>query len=154
MRENEGYPSVDSVNAWLAFVGLPPGNPFCAAAQSAWLHQAGVESPLLRTGLAMNYYFKTPTSKHISARYVLDGVITVPVGSLVVWNRGDTRFGHIGANTEKWKGRTGIYISANTSQPGGSEGSGGGVFEKPAHIIPENYMRIRVFIRVNHGYRR
>lgn len=150
MRANIGYPPMDSINAWLAFVGLPPGNPYCAAAQSAWLHQAGVREPLLRTGLAMNYYFKTDKRRHISARYVLDGVITVPEGSLVVWNRVGTRFGHIGVNTEKWSGRSGVYISGNTSPPGGAERTGGGVFEKPAHINMEASMRIRVYVRVKH----
>jgi len=148
-RANVGYPPTDSINTWLAFVGLPPGNPFCAAAQSVWLHQAGVKEPLLKTGLANNYVFQTPDRLHITAGRVMAGVAQVPKGSLVVYRRGDTIFGHIGAATS-WSGRSGTYISANTSPPGGAHSSGGGVFEKEAHINPNSHLRINKFIRVNY----
>lgn len=146
-RANIGVPPKDSVDSWLAFVGLPPGNPFCAAAQSVWLHQAGVKEPLLKTGLANNYVFKTPQRLHISAGRVLAGVEQVPKGALLVYRRGDTVFGHIGAATS-WDGASGVYISANTSPPGGAHSSGGGVWEKEAHINPNSHLRIIKFIHI------
>ncbi len=149
-RANIGVPPKDSVNVWLSFVGLPSNNPWCAAAQSAWLHQAGVKSPLLKTGLARNYIFKTNKNSRISAGRVLAGIETVPKGSLVVFQRGNTIFGHIGTSTVEWTGADGIYISGNTSPPGGAEASGGGVWEKPIKINPNSYMRITDFVIVTY----
>ena len=149
-RSNMGVPSTDSINYWLSFVNLPPGNPWCAAAQSAWLYQAGVKEPLLKTGLARNYVYKTPKRLQVSAGRVLSGVVTMPKGSLAIYQRGETIFGHIGAITEDWTGPTGVYISGNTSAPnsGGSEFSGGGVWEKPARINPAAHLRITEFVYV------
>jgi len=148
IRENIGIPPQDSIVAWLAFVSLPPNNPWCAAALSAWLHQAEVEEPLLRTGLARNYVYKTPERLHITAGRVLAGVETVPTGSLVVYGRGNTIFGHIGANTEEWEGQRGVYISGNTSPPGGAEATGGGVWEKEAVINPNAHLQITHFVTI------
>ncbi len=150
MVANTGVPPTDSVNAWLAFVGLPPNNPWCAAAQSVWLHQAGVKEPLLKTGLARNYMYQTPERLHITAGRVLAGVVDVPAGSLVVYGRGETIFGHIGANTERWSGQRGIYVSGNTSPPGGATATGGGVWVKDARINPNAHLRITHFILVNY----
>lgn len=151
-RKNIGIPSKDSIDHWLSFVGLPPNNPWCAAVQSIWLYQAGVKEPLLRTGLARNYVYQTPTRLHISAGRVLIGSVTVPIGSLAVYQRGDTRFGHIGTITEDWSGVSGVYISGNTSPPGGtgSEFSGGGVWEKPARIVPSSAFKITEFVLVQY----
>ncbi len=149
-RKNIGIPTTDSINMWLSFVNLPPGNPWCAAAQSAWLHQANIKEPLLKTGLARNYIYETPKRLHVSAGRVLAGVVTMPMGSIVVYQRGETIFGHIGTITEDWSGPNGVYISGNTSPPdsGGSEFSGGGVWEKPARIIPSAHLRITDFVYV------
>lgn len=149
-RANLGQPPADSVNVWLAFVRLPPGNPWCAAVQSAWLDQAGVSEPRLKTGLARNYVYQTPQRLHIAAGRVLAGVERVPPGSLVVYKRGETIFGHIGAATEEWQGQYGVYISGNISPPGGAEATGGGVWEKPAGIHPNAHLRITHFIRVKY----
>ena len=151
-RANMGVPTTDSINSWLSFVFLPPGNPWCAAAQSNWLHQAGVKEPLLKTGLARNYVYETPNRLQVSAGRVLAGVVTMPKGSIVVYQRGETIFGHIGTITEDWMGPNGMYISGNTSAPGsgGSEFSGGGVWEKPARINPAAHLRITEFVYVNY----
>ena len=151
-RKNIGVPTKDSINHWLSFVGLPPNNPWCAASQSIWLHQAGVKEPLLKTGLARNYVYQTPSRLHVSAGRVLIGAITMPAGSLAIYQRGDTRFGHIGTITEPWTGERGMYISGNTSPPNssGSEFSGGGVWEKPARIVLTSAFGIREFVYVNY----
>jgi len=149
-RSNQGKPSTDSINVWLEFVGLGPGLPWCAAAQSAWLHQADVISPRIKTGLASNFINQTDPRTHISAGRVLAGVETVPKGSLVVLQRGNTIYGHIGASTIDWKGPNGVYISGNTSAPGGAEATGGEVWEKPIRINPNAYMRITTFVIVEY----
>ena len=151
-RANIGVPSTDSINAWLRFVGLPPNNPWCAASQSAWLHQGGIKEPLLKTGLARNYVYQTPTRLQVSAGRVLAGVVTMPKGSLAIYQRDETRFGHIGTITEDWSGQNGRYISGNTSPPSsaGSEFSGGGVWEKGASINPAARFRITEFVYVNY----
>jgi len=151
-RSHIGIPPTDTINYWLAYVNLPPGNPWCAAAQATWLYQAGAKEPLIKTGLARNFVYKTPNRLRVSAGRVLAGVITMPKGSLVVYQRGETIFGHIGATTEDWTGQRGMYISGNTSPPdsGGSEFSGGGVWEKPAAIHPAAHLRITDFVYVNY----
>ena len=151
-RENIGIPPTDSINSWLEFVYLPSGLPWCAAAQSAWLHQAEIKEPLLRTGLARNYVYQTPRRLQVPAGRVLIGSTTMPKGSLVVFQRGDTQFGHIGTITEDWRGPSGVYISGNTSEPGssGSESSGGGVWEKPLTINPNAHFRVREFVYVKY----
>jgi len=151
-RSHIGIPPTDSINAWLAYVNLPPGNPWCAAAQATWLHQAGVKEPLVKTGLARNFVYKTPNRLHVSAGRVLAGVVTMPKGSLAIYQRGETIFGHVGTITEDWTGQSGVYISGNTSPPysEGSEFSGGGVWEKSAAIHPASHLRITEFIYVNY----
>lgn len=140
--QNIGYPSQDSINAWLSFVGLPPNNNWCAAAQSAWLHQARVKEPLLKTGLARNYVYLTPNRQQVSAGRVLIGITTMPKGSLVVFKRGETSHGHIGTITEDWRGETGYYISGNVRD--------GGVFILIEKINPNDIYRITHFVYVNY----
>jgi len=149
-RVNQGIPSTDSINSWLGFVGLGPGLPWCAAAQSAWLHQANVVSPRIKTGLASNFIHQTNSRSHIPAGRVLSGIKTVPKGSLVVLQRGNTIYGHIGTSTIDWTGAEGVYISGNTSPPGGVEATGGQVWEKPIRINPNAYMRITTFVIVEY----
>jgi len=149
-RANQGTPSTDSINSWLRFVGLGPGLPWCAAAQSTWLHQANVVSPRIKTGLASNFIHQTNSRNHIPAGRVLSGIETVPKGSLVVLQRGNTIYGHIGASTIDWRGPNGMYISGNTSAPGGAEAIGGEVWEKPIRINPNAHMRITTFVIVEY----
>lgn len=149
-RNNIGVPPTDSINGWLRFVGLGPNNPWCAAALSSWLHQANVRQPQVRSGLARDFATRSPARIRVSAGRVLIGAVAIPRGSLVVFRRGDTIFGHVGIATEHWRGQTGMYISGNTSRPGsgGSEFSGGGVWEKPVSIVPSAHLRITEFVYV------
>jgi len=151
MRENIGVPPVDSINLWLASVGLPPGNPWCSAQASYALDVAGVEVPAVRSGLARNFVYQTDNRLHVQASKVLRGEVTAKAGWMVVYQRGNTIFGHNGFVTEDWTGADGMYISGNTSPPsGGSEFSGGGVWEKPASIRPGAAFRITDFIIVEY----
>ena len=147
MRSNEGVPPTDSINKWLGSVGLPPGNPWCSAMASYALDFSGTQSPEVRSGLARNFVYQTPNSLHVQAAKVLRGEITAEKGWMVVYQRGNTIYGHNGFITENWSGADGVYISGNTSPPsGGSEFSGGGVWEKPATIRPGSAFRITDFI--------
>jgi len=147
MRAHIGVPAKDSINVWLASVGLPPGNPWCSAMASYALDVAKVQEPDVRSGLARNFVYKTPNSLQIQAAKVLRGEITAKRGWMVVYQRGNTIYGHNGFITKDWTGADGVYISGNTSPPsGGSEFSGGGVWEKPATIRPGSAFRITEFI--------
>ena len=150
LRRHIGVPSKDTINMWLASVGLPPNNPFCSAAASYALDVAGVEQPTVRSGLARNFVYQTPKDLQIDANDVYKGFISVPPGYMVVYQRGETRFGHNGFLTDSISGARGVYISANTSAPdsGGSESSGGGVYEKPFSINPYSYFRVTDFVKV------
>jgi hypothetical protein len=129
-RLSEGIPSKDSINHWLAFVGLPPNNPFCSAANSAWNEYAGLWHP--RSGLARHWKTMQPGGMWVSAERVFGGGYVIPAGSIVVFERINTIFGHVGIVTREFTGKGSLYISANTSAPNsqGSEYSGGGVWEK------------------------
>ena len=150
LRLHIGIPPRDTINKWLASVGLPPNNPFCSAAASYALDVAGVSQPTVRSGLARNFVYQTPKELQIKASDVFKGFITVPAGHMVVYQRGETIYGHNGFLTDSIAGARGVYISANTSPPGssGSESSGGGVYEKPFSINPYSYFRVTDFVRV------
>ena len=150
-RRYEGVPPVDTINMFLSSVSLPPGNPWCSAFLSFVLDEAEVNEPSVRSGLARNFVYQSPQRLIIPAGRVLAGVAEVPEGSIVVFQRGNTKFGHNGINTEKWSGATGVYISGNTSPPsGGSEAAGGGVWEKPSRINPNAVLQIREFVLINY----
>ncbi len=147
LRANIGVPPTDSVDMWLASVGLDSGNPWCSAVASYALDVAGVEEPSVRSGLARNFVYQTDRSLHVQASKVLRGEVTAQAGWMVVYQRGNTIFGHNGFLTKDWRGADGMYISGNTSPPsGGSEFAGGGVWEKPATIRPGAAFGIREFI--------
>jgi len=145
-RLSIGIPARDSINHWLSFVGLPPANPFCAAANSWWNEKAGVWHP--RSGLARHFKTRALPGMWVDASRVLRGQVNIPAGSVAVYERGNTIFGHVGIVTRDFTGAGSLYISANTSAPGssGSEFSGGGVWEKEFRIVPGAAFRITGFI--------
>jgi hypothetical protein len=145
-RLSIGLPPVDSINHWLAFVGLPPANPFCSAANSWWNEKAGVWHP--RSGLARHFKTRAPVGMWVDASKVLRGQVNIPAGSVCVFERGNTIYGHVGIVTRDFTGAGSLYISGNTSAPGtqGSEFSGGGVWEKPFTIVPGAAFRITGFV--------
>jgi hypothetical protein len=145
-RLSIGIPGRDSINHWLAFVGLPPNNPFCSAANCAWHHYTGLWHP--RSGLARHWRTMAPGGMWVPAERVLAGQVEIPAGSVVLFQQTGTVFGHVGIVTQHFTGRNSLYISANTSAPGsgGSEASGGGVYEKPFFINPGASFFISGFI--------
>lgn len=144
-RLSIGVPSKDSINHWLAFVGLPPNNPFCSAANCAWHEYTGLWHP--KSGLARHWKTMQPGGMWVSAERVLSGYV-IPAGSIVLFEKVNTIFGHVGIVTREFSGKGSLYISANTSPPNsnGSEYSGGGVYEKEFSILPWAKFKITGFI--------
>jgi len=122
---------------------LSAGNPWCAAFVSYDLSAAGVLIPKVRSGLAMN--FVTPHS--IPARDVLRGLVTIPPGTLEIWEHGSTLHGHIGI-VILWEKASGEAVEGNTHPNGHSQQQG--VWIRYRGIIPSDYFRIRWFTLVRY----
>lgn len=160
VTEATGRNDGPQVEAFLRSVGLPAGNPYCAAFVSyvldeteAELNMSGTPGghvdpppqiwPQIRSGLAYDFI----TDRSIEARKVLRGA-AVPDGAIVIWRRGDTIYGHAGF-VMAWHGARGSTIEANTS-PGsaGPQADGDGVWRRERMINPANYFRITHFTPV------
>ena len=129
------------IDRWLRSVNLRPGNPYCAAFVSYILDSAHVSYPKIRSGLARNFV----TNRSIPASRVMIGIEQIPEGSIVVWRRGNTIFGHAGFVTS-WQGASGTTIEANTSSgEQGSQSDGDGVYRRTRTIIPSAHFRITDF---------
>ena len=134
---NTGY----QVNKFLASVRLKPGAEWCGAFVAYCLDSAKVSSLKVRSGLARKYVQKNS----IKADYVLRNKIVIPQGSLLIWRRGVSIFGHVGI-VETWKGKNGITIEGNTtSGKKGIQYAGNGVYRRLRSIYPLNYFRITDF---------
>jgi hypothetical protein len=137
------------VEQFLASVGLAKGNPYCAAFVSFILDETtGIWQPKIRSGLASHFI----TAASIDARDVLRGSISVPDGTLVIWQKGNTIFGHIGFVAEQEESNLFRTIEANTSSGVyGNQRDGDGVWYRQRSIEPANYFRITNFTKVNYG---
>lgn len=146
-QEATGHNDGPIVEKFLHSVGRHKGDSWCAAFVSYCLDAAHVQQPSIRSGLAHDFK-RSPGM--ITSEKVLRGA-TVPPGSLVGWEKGNTIFGHIGF-TPAWSGISGTTIEGNTSPPGGrsesAEWNGDGVYIKKRLIQPANYFRIRFFVPV------
>lgn len=139
--------SSPDIDRWLQFVGLSSGNPYCAAYVSYIVHVSKVTEPRVRSGLARNFV----THRSVPATKVLMGMVVIPAGSVVIWRRGNTIFGHVGFTTQAWKGKTGFTIEANTSSgAAGSQFDGNGVFQRTRSIVPGNAFRITDFTLIQY----
>ncbi len=110
LTENSG----PHVERFLASVGLPAGNPYCASFVSHTLDVA-VPSPVyptVRSGLATNFL----KGEHFTITEVLEGAYQPARGDLLVWRRGNGIFGHI-ETIDWWDGKCGQTIGANVSNP-------------------------------------
>jgi len=137
-KRNSGY----WVDRFLKSVGLKPGAEWCGAFVGFCLDSAKVTSLKVRSGLARRYVQKNS----IKATKVLEGNMSIPEGSLLIWRRGTTIFGHVGI-VEKWKGKSGTTIEGNTSSSNKTslQYAGQGVYRKKRTINPYNYFRITDF---------
>ena len=136
--DNGGY----WVERFLKSVGLTKGNQWCAAFVSFVLDSAKVTTMKTRSGLARHFITKNKT---IKATKVSFENMNIPMGTVLVWRRGTTVFGHVGF-TDKWQGKSGTTIEGNTSSgKSGSQWSGGGVWSRKRTINPYDHFRITDF---------
>ena len=134
---NGGY----QVEQFLKSVGLQKGFSWCAAFVSYCLDKAKNKFQI-RSALARKFI----TSKSIPAIKVLQRRVSIPKGSLVIWEKGKTINGHIGFVNKDWCGKSGETIEGNTSPSSkGSQENGDGVYIKNREIQPYSYFRITHF---------
>ncbi len=146
VSEATGKNDGPEVEMFLKSVGRRKGDSWCSAFVSYCLTAAAVKEPKVRSGLARDF----KRSKYvIPASEVLRGVKTIPPGSIVGWEKGNTIFGHIGFVLTDWKKQHGTTIEGNTSSGvKGSQSDGDGVYIRSRSIQPANYFRIMWFVLV------
>lgn len=134
------------VEMFLRSVGARPGNSWCAAFGGYCLTAGKAKSPTVRKALARAYV----TSKSIKAREVIEGRYTPPPGTIIIWRKGDTIFGHF-AFVEFWQKKSGTTVEGNTGPDGGRDGDG--VYRKKRTINPYAEFRITDFTEVKYDGR-
>lgn len=83
------------------------------------------------------------TSETYSAWEVVRGAKTVRQGDGLIWQKGETVFGHFGFANEDWQGAKGETVEANTSAgTRGSQSNGDGIYRRTRAISPTSYFRI------------
>ncbi len=123
-----------------------PHSSYCAFFVTLCIDSAKVKTPIVRSGLARSYKLKTS----IPAKDVLIGKTSIPAGSIVIWQRGNTINGHTGF-VRKWYTRWGLTVEGNTSGGNiGSQADGDGIWLKSRSIEPANYFRITSFTFVTY----
>lgn len=122
----------------------PKGAQWCASFVNFCLDSAGVKGlPFTGSGLARHFATRNKT---IKATEVIAKNMQLPPGTIIVWRRGTTPFGHAGI-VDTWKGRKGTTVEGNTSSGlKGSQHDGDGVWGRSRAINPTNYFRITDFI--------
>lgn len=133
--ENSGK----QVNLFLKSVGLKPGNSWCAAFVRFVLDSAKCEFKV-RSGLASKYI----TKNAIKAKHVAKGYQKVTSGWLVIWQKYDTAFGHIGF-VQSWDKDIGQTIEGNIKPDTPQKSTRDGVFEKKRKITDIKSFRIIAF---------
>lgn len=128
-------PLIDTINR---YVGNPLGAQYCGATVCYSLYLSG--KPIFKTGLARNLRNKDT----FTAFDVIMGNREICKGDVLVWQKGETIFGHTEVADTNWTGVKGSSIGGNTS-PGkkGSQSNGGGFWRKPQKIDPTSYFRIK-----------
>ena len=102
----------------------------------------------IRSGLAYRFISRQHS---IEARLVLRGVVSARPGTVVVWRKGNTTFGHTGFVVQ-WSGPSGLAVEANTGPgPYGNQRDGEGVWRRRRRIEPGGYFRITHFTPVGYG---
>ena len=144
------------VEKFLRSVGRKKGDSWCAAFVSYCLQAGEVSYPGIHSGLARNFKLRSS----LKAKDVLIGKYKILPGTIVVWEKGNTVFGHVGF-VERWDKQSGITIEGNTCSdrtclPIGKihsvekvdKTNDDGVFRKNRSIEPGNYFRITCFTQV------
>lgn len=137
------------VETFLKYVGRVKGNAWCAAYASYVKDLPGtIIEPKVKSGLARHFESRSPDRLVVKASKVLMGLKTIPRGSFVVWQRGETVFGHVGLVREDWSGASGKTVEGNTSSgKTGNQSDGDGVYKRNRTIYPGNFWRIKWFVK-------
>jgi hypothetical protein len=132
------------VRRFQASTKSPKGAQWCASFVNFCLDSAGVKGlPFTGSGLARHFATRNKT---IKATKVIAENMTLPPGTIIVWRRGTTPFGHAGI-VDTWKGKTGTTVEGNTSSGlRGSQHDGDGVWARTRVINPTSYFRITDFV--------
>lgn len=136
VREKTNNNDGKEVEMFLRYVGLPKGNPWCAAFIS---YCEGVTEGIknrIKSALARKFI----TTKSISAKDVLYGRVVIQPGTLAIFQKGTTINGHIGT-VYIWDKNKGQLIEGN---------AGDKVSFMNRSIQPRNYSRITAFTVVEY----
>lgn len=126
--------------------GGAKGASYCAYFVTMCIDSAKVKEPTVRPGMAIG--FKRKNS--IPANDVLIGKVKVPAGTIIVWRKGETIFGHAGLVYD-WGKKYGTTVEGNTSSgQTGSQSNGDGIWMRKRSIEPLNYFRIVCFTLVKY----
>lgn len=144
--EKTGHNDGPEIEKIIKHGGGAKGASYCAYFVKFCLDSAQAKYPIRRTGMARGYQTKTS----IDANDVLIGKTTVPVGSIIVFGKGETPYGHTGF-VLRWGKKYGTTIEANTSPTNkGSQSNGDGIWYKRRAIEPLNYFRIVCFTKISY----
>lgn len=150
-QETEGKNRGQWIDVWNRFVDAPLGSPYCASFVSWILYHSGVSEPQIKSPLARHFYTKAPKVLKYSAGEVLRKKRNVKQGTIIIWQRGETIYGHTGFALEDWKGISGKTIEANTTKgTKGIQHDGDGVYIRRRTIEPYNFFRIIGFTEVRY----
>lgn len=135
---------IDKLNR---FTKVPLGSPYCASFVSFVIDSANKITPIkykVKSALAQ----KLRNKLTYSAKMVLDGKRYPKASEVVIWQKGNTQFGHAGIVTKDWTETKGETIQANTNKSAESR-DGNGIYIKMAKINPFSYFRIVAFTPIN-----
>jgi hypothetical protein len=162
VREGKRPNSGPEIDRWLAYLGLSPGNPYCAAYVIGCSYEAsmnlGVEQPLPRIGRVSSLWKaarKNPYKyKTVESSRVKQGIEKLQPGDIAIWS-----YGKLPGNSN-WNGHTGVVVQqhdrntfedneGNTSSgKKGSQRDGDGVFKRKRTLGIGTRFPVEGFIRV------
>ena len=127
-------------------MGGAKGASYCAYFVAFCIDSAKVKTPTVRSGMARGYIRKNS----IPANDVLIGKTQIPAGTIVIFRKGETPYGHVGF-TYRWYKQYGTTVEGNTSLGiKGSQSNGDGIYARKRKIEPLNYFRITNFTLVTY----
>jgi len=143
------------IDKWLKYLGLPMGQPYCAAFYIYNYHEQGYDLPkigrcslLWQTCRARELTYKTFDAESVSA-----GIEKIKLGDGIIWRQGrgtTSNFnGHAGLALAQ-TGRTTFRSREGNTQPGivGNQREGGGVFDRNRRLNIGSAFEVVGFIRV------
>ena len=143
ISKNRKYDNYGFNNAYfqhsLYSVGWRPQYQWCAFTQSSMIEKNKdlIESPTIKTGVATKFII----SNSISAKKVIQGLVTIYPGTFAVWRHGTTWKGHIAQTLDTCKSAKAKTIEGNYSNK---------IAIVNRTISPRDYFRIIYFTKVKY----